>query len=311
MTSTIRFGVTLPQIKRSWEDTRAAATELDTLGYDSAWVCDHLYGVPMPNLPILEAYSLLAAVAAVTTRLELGALVTPPFFRNPAVLAKQIATIDHIAGGRMIAGLGSGWFASEFEGYGCEFPPVARRLDALEDTCRILQAMWTQEQPSHQGKVFSIQDVYCEPKPLRQPRILIGGGGEKVLLKLAARYADIWNNLAVNQSDLARKVAVLHEHCQREGRDASQLEISQQCLVVIAPTMAEAEQSIAKAERIYGGHMGAGLRDHGIWGDPPAVVEKIRRYAAMGCGHFIIEFFGKDLREPARLLAETVVPAFR
>ncbi|HYB99082.1 MAG TPA: TIGR03560 family F420-dependent LLM class oxidoreductase [Candidatus Limnocylindrales bacterium] len=311
MTSTIRFGVTLPQIKRSWEDTRAAATELDRLGYDSAWVCDHLYGVPMPDLPILEAYSLLAAVAAVTSRVELGVLVTPPFFRNPAVLAKQIATIDHIAGGRTIAGFGSGWFASEFEGYGCEFPPVSRRLEALADTCEIVRAMWTQDQPSYRGKVYSITDVYCEPRPQRTPRILIGGGGEKVLLKLAARYADIWNNLAVNQSDLPRKVAVLREHCEREGRDPAQIEVSQQCLVVIAPTMAEAEQSIGKAERIYGGHMGAGLREHGIWGDPDTVAEKVRRYAGMGCGHFVIEFFGKDLREPARLFAEKVMPAFR
>src|SRR5678815_3894741 len=95
---TIRFGVTLPQIKRSWADTKAAATQIDDAGYDSAWVCDHLYGVPMPNIPILEAYSLLSAVAAVTSTVQLGALVTPPFFRNPAVLAKQIATIDEIAG---------------------------------------------------------------------------------------------------------------------------------------------------------------------------------------------------------------------
>src|SRR3569832_1090904 len=98
MTKTIRFGVTLPQIKRAWTDTKAAACEIDAAGYDSAWGCDHLYGVPMPNIPILEAYSLMAAVAAVTSNVQLGALVTPPFFRNPAVLAKQIATIDQVAG---------------------------------------------------------------------------------------------------------------------------------------------------------------------------------------------------------------------
>ena len=313
MAEAVRFGVTLPQIKKSWDETRAAAVEIDALGYDSAWVCDHLYGMPMPNMPIFEAYSLLAGVAAVTTRVALGALVTPPFFRNPAVLAKQIATIDHIAGpgNRMIAGLGSGWFASEFEGYGCEFPDIARRLAALTDTCEILRRMWTQEQPSYKGSVYRIEDVVCEPKPLSTPRILIGGGGEKVLLRLAARYADIWNNLAVNQSELPRKLEVLHEHCAREGRDPSQIEVSQQCVVVLAPTQADAEISITKAERVYGGHMGVGLREHGIWGSPEVVVEKLQRYVGMGCRHFVMEFFGRDVREPARLFAESVLPAFR
>jgi len=107
MTRPVRFGVTLPQIKRTWAEAREAAIEFDRLGYHSVWVCDHLYGVPMPNLPILEAWSELAAVAAVTQRVELGTLVTPPFLRNPAVLAKQVATIDQISNGRVIVGLGS------------------------------------------------------------------------------------------------------------------------------------------------------------------------------------------------------------
>lgn len=321
MAHAVRFGVTLPQIKKSWEDVRATAIEIDALGYDSAWVCDHLYGVPMPNMPIFEAYSLLAAVAALTSRVALGALVTPPFFRNPAVLAKQIATIDQIAGpgpatdgassSRMIAGLGTGWFASEFEGYGCEFPGISRRLAALGDTCEILRRMWTQEQPSYRGEVYRIEDVTCEPRPTSAPRILIGGGGEKVLLRLAARYADIWNNLAVNQTELPRKLEVLRAHCEREGRDPAQIEVSQQCVVVLAPTQEEAEVAIGKAERVYGGHMGVGLREHGIWGSPQVVTEKIQRYVAMGCRHFVMEFFGRDVREPARLFADSVLPAFR
>lgn len=312
MTKQIRFGVTLPQIKRRWQDAKAAAVELDRAGFDGVWVCDHLYGVPMPNLAILEAYSLLAAVAAVTERVSLGALVTPPFFRNPAVLAKQLATIDEIAGGgRVVAGLGSGWFASEFEGYGCEFPPVSRRLEAVVDTCEILRRMWTEDQPSYHGNVYRIEDVYCLPRPSSSPRILIGGGGEKVLLKIAARYADIWNNLAVNQRELDSKIRVLRAHCESVGRSFDEIEISQQCLVVLSPTQEEAEAAIAKAESIYGGHMGAGLREHGIWGCPEVVVEKLHGYVARGCTHFVMEFFGRDVREPAALFAERVLPAFR
>ena len=103
-----KFGVTLPQIKRSWNEARDAALEFDGLGYDHVWVCDHVYGVPIPQLPIFEAWSELAAVAAITEHVELGTLVTPPFFRNPAILAKQVATIDHISNGRTIVGLGAG-----------------------------------------------------------------------------------------------------------------------------------------------------------------------------------------------------------
>ena len=115
MTRPMHFGLTLPQIKRSWAEARDTAIEFDRLGFDSVWVCDHIYGVPMPNLPIFEAWSELAAVAALTNRVELGTLVTPVFFRNPAVLAKQVATIDHVSNGRTVVGLGSGWFAMEFE----------------------------------------------------------------------------------------------------------------------------------------------------------------------------------------------------
>jgi len=123
MTRPVRFGVTLPQIKRTWAEASATAQELDALGYDSLWVCDHLYGVPMPSLPILEGWTQLSAVAAITKQAKLGTLVTPPFFRNPAVLAKQIATLDQIAPGRVIAGLGAGWFPPEFEQTGCAFRP--------------------------------------------------------------------------------------------------------------------------------------------------------------------------------------------
>src|SRR5437870_1293135 len=219
MTRPVRFGVTLPQVKRTWAEARAAAVEFDRLGFDSVWVCDHLYGVPLPHLPIFEAWSELAAVAAITERVELGTLVTPPFFRNPAVFAKQVATIDQVANGRVIVGLGGGWFAAEFEALG--------------------------------------------------------------------------------------------RRCREVGRDFDSLEVSQQCLVVIAETEDGARGALERAGRIYGGHMGAGLEAHGIWGTPAQVIERIRRHTALGCTLFVMEFFGRDTREPARLFAEQVLPAFR
>jgi len=311
MTRPSRFGVTLPQIKRSWDEAQAAAIEFDSLGFDSVWVCDHLYAVPLPNLPILEAWSLLAAVAAVTERVQLGTLVTPPFFRNPAVLAKQIATVDQISNGRTIAGLGAGWFEAEFSAYGCAFPSLGERMRALEETAEILKRLWTEEKATFEGTHFSVKDALFEPKPVRRPPLLIGGGGERVLMGIAVRHADIWNNLAVFQPQLGAKVEALRRRCDDLGRDFDDIEVSQQCVVVIAEDDESARAHMEKAKKIYGGHMGASLEEHGIWGSPDAVIERIERHRALGCTFFPMEFFGRDTREPARLFAEKVMPAFR
>jgi len=310
MSRPTRFGVTLPQIKRSWSEASEAARAFDGLGYDSLWVCDHLYGVPVPQLPILEAWTELAAVAAITERAKLGTLVTPPFFRHPAVLAKQIATIDQIAPGRVIAGLGAGWFPPEFEQMGLRFPGTGERLRALEESVEIMKRLWTEERASFEGEIFSIDQALCEPKPATRPEILIGGGGEKVLMGIAARHADTWNNMATFQSQLAGKVEALRKRCDEVGRDYDSIEKSQQCVIVIGEDDATARASLEKAKKIYGGHMGSALEEHGIWGTPERVIEGIERHRALGVSLFVIEFFGRDTREPARLFAETVAPAF-
>ena len=310
MTRPVRFGVTLPQIKRSWSEASETARALDAMGYDSLWVCDHLYGVPMPNLPILEAFTELAAVAAITQRAKLGTLVTPPFFRNPAVLAKQIATLDQIAPGRVIAGLGAGWFPPEFEQTGCAFPSTGERLRALEEMVEILTRLWTEEKATFEGKWFSVRDALCEPKPATRPEILVGGGGERVLMGIAARHADVWNNMAVFQGQLARKVEALHRRCEELGRDPATIAISQQCTIVIDEDDARAKASLEKAKAVFGGHMGSAIEEHGIWGGPDAVIERIERHLALGVTHFVVEFFGRDTRVPARLFAEAVMPAF-
>jgi alkanesulfonate monooxygenase SsuD/methylene tetrahydromethanopterin reductase-like flavin-dependent oxidoreductase (luciferase family) len=311
MAKKVRFGVTLPQIKRSWQEARDTAIEIDALGYDSLWVCDHVYGVPAPNLPIFEAWSELTAVAAITKQAKLGTLVTPPFFRNPAILAKQIATIDHVAGGgRVIAGLGAGWFQAEFDGTGSPFPSTRERLRALEESLQILKGLWTQERFSFEGRHFRVKDAICEPKPLRAPEILVGGGGERVLMGIAARHADIWNNMAVFQGQLAQKVEALRRRCDELRRDFDEITLSQQCVVVVAEDEAAARAALEKAGKVYGGHMGAALAEHGIWGDPAGVIERIERHRKQGVSLFVIEFFGRDTREPARLFAEKVMPAF-
>jgi alkanesulfonate monooxygenase SsuD/methylene tetrahydromethanopterin reductase-like flavin-dependent oxidoreductase (luciferase family) len=185
----------VPQIKRTWEQSEAAAVEFEQLGFDSLWVNDHLYGPQSPQIPMLEAWSLIAALAAKTDRVELGTLVTPAGMRNPQHLGKTIATVDHISGGRVIAGLGSGWMETEYTDFGMPFGTPAQRTKQLRETIALLKATWTADEPvTMQGDFVNATNLVTEPKPTRVPPILIGGTGPKVTLPLAAQEANIWNN---------------------------------------------------------------------------------------------------------------------
>lgn len=302
----IHFGVNLPQIKRTWAETRDAAREIEALGFDSLWFNDHLYGIPMPELPIFEAWSVLPAVAAVTERVELGTLVSPIGFRNPALFAKSVGTIDEIAGGRVIVGLGGGWYEQEFRGYGMDFPPVGQRLRQLEEGIELMRRMWSEDTVTFAGKHYRTDAVHCAPKPPRRTPILLGGGGEKVFLRLVARHADIWNNLAVQQEQIGQKIEVLKRHCDAVGRDPATLTVSQQTMVVIGADEADAATKTEKAKKLFGGHLGKGIS-----GTPEHCCEQIRALAEFGCTMLVVEFFGRDIREPARIFAEAVLPEFR
>lgn len=304
-----RFGVNVPQIKRSWAETAAAAREFEELGFDSIWVNDHLYGPQSPDVPILEAWTAVAALAAITARVEIGTLVTPAGMRNPAHLGKTIATADAIAGGRVVPGLGGGWMEREFTDFGMPFLPLRQRLAQLEETVALLRRMWSEDGPvTFAGEHVRAENLVCEPKPPRTPPILIGGAGERVTLRIAARHADIWNNLAGHHAHLARKVAALRAHCRDAGRDPAEVTVSQQCLVTIAPDEAAARPMIERAQRIFGGHLGDPAGPLALSGSPERIRDQIARNRELGCELFVIEFFGRDTREPARLFAERVLP---
>lgn len=306
------FGVTLPQIKRPWVAAAEAAQGFEALGFDSLWVCDHLYGPQSPQLPILEAWSMVSAVAAITERVEIGTLVTPAGMRNPAQLGKVIATADNIAGGRVIAGLGGGWMPREFTDFGLPFLDTGARLRQLAETVDLLKRMWgDEEEITFKGDYVQAERVVCQPKPPRKVPILIGGAGEKVTLKLAAQEADIWNNLAGQQGALGHKIDVLKRHCDAAGRDAAEITVSQQCLVTIAPDAERAGPLADRAEKIFGGHMGDPKGPLAITGSPERCAEQIRKHLDLGCTAFVIEFFGKDTLEPAQLFAEEVMPNFQ
>ena len=306
------FGVTLPQIKRPWVAAAQAARGFEEMGFDSLWVCDHLYGPQSPQLPILEAWSMISAVAAITERAEIGTLVTPVGMRNPAHLGKVIATVDNIAGGRVIAGLGGGWMPREFTDFGMPFLGTGERLKQLAETVALLKRMWGDEtEVSYDGEYVHADNVVCQPKPPRRVPILIGGAGEQVTLKIVAREADIWNNLAGQQAALGHKLDVLKRHCDAAGRDPASITASQQCLVTVAPDAESAGPMADRAQKIFGGHMGDPKGPLAITGTPERCAEQIRKHIDLGCTMFIMEFFGKDTLEPAQLFAEEVLPEFR
>ena len=313
MSNSPHFGVMVPQIKRTWQETQRAASAFEEMGFDSLWVNDHLYGPQSPAIPMLEAWTLAAGIAAVTEKPEIGTLVTPVGMRNPAHTGKMIATVDNIAGGRIIPGFGSGWMPREFTDFGMPFVSTRDRLRQLEEGLQIFKGMFDPEQDqfSFEGEFFHTENLVTQPKPPRDMPILVGGGGEQVTMRIAAQYADIWNNSAGAQDDLEHKVSVLRGHAERLGRDPSEIRVSQQCLVTIVEDDEKVGPMVERAQKIFGGHMGNPAGEMALTGTPAMIKERVERHVELGCDMFMIEFFGRDTIEPAQMFAETVIPEFR
>jgi F420-dependent oxidoreductase-like protein len=223
----MHLGIQTPQYSCEVADLLAVWQAADRLGFRSAWLMDHLVPVVAPDTePMLEAWTTLAALAAGTTRVRVGALVTANTFRPPAILARSAATIDRLSGGRLEVGLGAGWNGPEHVANGLEFPCVRDRLDMLDEACRVLRALWTEPVGNFDGAHYKLVDAYCEPKPLQSPLpILIGGRGEKRTLRIVATHADRWNGSGSLEM-LEHSVGKLHEHCEVVGRDRASIELT-------------------------------------------------------------------------------------
>jgi F420-dependent oxidoreductase-like protein len=238
---------TFPEVPpgRLFDRVAAIASEAEEAGFDSLFVMDHFYQLPMlgpPENEMLEAYTLLGALAARTSRLRLGTLVTGNTYRNPALLAKIVTTLDVISGGRAVCGVGAGWFEPEHEGYGFAFPPLRERLDRLEEALRVLRPMLRDERPSFDGRFYRTRDAINSPAPLQRggPDLLVGGSGEKRTLRLVAEHADE-SNLVCAAEEIPRKLAALERHCKDVGRDRGTIGVSWLRSVVIAPSREQAE----------------------------------------------------------------------
>jgi len=201
------------------------AQAAESAGFDLVTVMDHFYQIDAigpAEEPILEAYTTLGALAARTSRIRLGAMVTGVTYRNPALLAKMVTTLDVVSKGRAVLGLGAAWHEEEHRGYGFEFPPIGERLDRLDEALTICRLMFTEDQPSSQGRHFQIEAARNSPRPIQPggPRILVGGGGERKTLRIAARHADITNWVG-SLGELRHKAGVFEQHCDAVGRDPS------------------------------------------------------------------------------------------
>jgi F420-dependent oxidoreductase-like protein len=206
----------------------AQAQAAEKAGFDMVTVMDHFYqirGVGPETNAMLEAYTTLAAIAARTSAVKLGTLVTGVTYRNPAVLAKQVTTLDVISKGRAVLGIGAAWNEDEHRGYGIDFPPIGRRMDRLEEAVTIAKLMFTEERPSFEGKHYRIDRALNVPRPLQKggPKILIGGTGERRTLRILAKHGDIGHWFGGPVEELKRKKAVFEQHCVEVGRDPSEV----------------------------------------------------------------------------------------
>ncbi len=229
------FGVQLPNFSgfdsdHLFDHIAGLAMAADDSGFNSVWVMDHFFQLPPlggPDQPMMEAYTLLGALAARTRRVQLGTLVTGVTYRNPGILAKIVTTLDVISRGRAILGIGGAWYDVEHRGLGVDYPRDGLRLDMLAEAVQICRAMFTSDDVSFNGEYFRLDHARNLPRPVQPggPKIMIGGGGEKRTLRLVAQYADKCN-VGGSAEMLAHKIEVLHRHCADVGRDPREIDVT-------------------------------------------------------------------------------------
>lgn len=273
-------------------------------GFSWFSVMDHFIQIsgigPMTD-PVLESWTTLAALAATTSRIRLGTLVSSVGYRNPALLAKMAATVDMISQGRLTLGIGAGWFQEEYAQYGFEYPEKPSiRIAQMEEAIEIIRQMWTAERANFEGEYFTIHDALLEPKPLQKPPpIMIGGEGPKFTLNVVARLADSSNVFGDPQS-AKRKFDTLRSHCEKVGRDFEAIErtVISSCLV------AKSESALSEKIEDYG------IQDwvHAL--TIPQAVELFRRYEAVGVDLLILSIHKND-PETLEFLASEILPSFK
>jgi F420-dependent oxidoreductase-like protein len=252
------FGLHLPNytfpdtpLERLFDRVVELATAAEEAGFELVTVMDHFYqirGIGPETDPMLETSSTLAALSQRTSRVRLGTLVTGVTYRNPAILAKTVTTLDVLSRGRAILGLGAAWNDEEHAGYGVEFPPVGERMDRLDEALTICRLMFTEERPSFEGRYYRIDRALNVPRPIQPggPKVLVGGGGEQRTLKIAAKHADMTHWFPLGLPTLLHKKEVLEQHCAAIGRDPTTIELTMATPVLLARNEADGATLLAR-----------------------------------------------------------------
>jgi F420-dependent oxidoreductase-like protein len=264
---------------RLFERVIEQAQAAESAGFAQVTVMDHLYqigGVGPRTEPMLEAYTVLGALARSTSRVRLGTQVTGVTYRNPAILVKQATTLDVISGGRALFGIGAAWNEEEHLGYGVDFPSVRERMDRLDEALTIARLMFREEAPSFEGRYYRISGALNFPRPIQPdgPPIMVGGGGEQRTLRIAAKHADMTHWFALGVEALQRKTDILAGYCDEIGRDPVSIERTMAAPVVVAGSDADA--------RAYLAALPPERRSHVIAGTPEQVADELRRYVELG-----------------------------
>lgn len=308
----MRFGAFVPQgwrldlagvpVEDQWQTMTSIAKTIEAGGFESLWVYDHFHTVPVATQePTYEAWTLMAALAAVTDTVRLGQMCTCNGYRQPSYLAKVAASIDAISGGRVEMGIGAGWYEAEFHGYGYEFPKPSVRIGQLREGVEIMQRLWTEDSVDYEGEHYTLRGGICRPRPVQDPHIpfWIAGGGEKLTLNVAARYAQ-YTNFNGGMDTFDHKSAVLRDHCAQVGRDFDDITRSANFNVICE----ESESAIQDRIRWYVDHytpfLGAERAERtvhnyvkdGLVGTPEQIVETLGESETHGMTYAICYFAG-------------------
>ena len=312
MSHPVRFGIQTSQQNVEWSSMLDLWRKAEAWGYDSLWNFDHFFPIFVdPNGPCLEGWTTLAALGQATSRVRIGHLVNGNTYRNPCVLAKMAATLDHVTNGRLNLGIGAGWFELEHRAFGMDFKTVRGRLEALDEACRILKGMFTGEHFSLKGKHYAVENALGLPVPVQRPHppIMIGGSGEKILLRIVAEHADMWNTSG-DADRLAHLVDVIRRHGDAVGRDTGQIEktvMMPMCYGGGSEREKFMTQLIAGMQQCTPDE----ARRRIMMGSKDECLETIARYGKAGVTHFIFMAFQPVFPDELQAFAEDVAPAAR
>ena len=300
----LRFGIHSGQQHATYDEYAAIWQFAEQVGLDWASVFDHFLPIQSdPTGPCFEGMTLLAAMAAQTTRLQCGIIVTGVTYRHPAVLASMATTIDHVSHGRMNLGIGAAWYEDEHNQYGIPFPRIGTRMDMLDEACRAIKALWTDTRANYAGKHYTLTDALSEPKPVQKPMPLwVGGSGERRTLRIVAEHATGWNTFHGDPAEYRHKLDVLENHCADVGRDPNEIRKQIVIRTVLGDTTQEAE---LRARDL-------GINPEGmIIGTPEELVRKLTAHKQMGVSDFLILARPPADSRTLELFAREVGPALR